>query len=536
VLLFLVSCGSEESKATAENAAPKNKNASATTLRLNLQNEPRTLDPNVMTDLVGSVVMGALMEPLVYNDAKGVPQPRAAERWEHDKEFRTWTFYLRKDGRWHNGDPVKAQDFKYGIERLLTPATQAQYATYVLGFLPADEFYNGGGLQSGKSLDCVQVLDDHTIQYTLRNPTPFFSRVIQLFCWLPLHKPTIDQHGATWANKPETFMGNGAFKLESYRSRDVIVAKKNPDYWAADKIFWEEIRYFMIDNETTEDAAFRAGDLDITATVAIPEMDYWRGKPEYHPYNFFGMYYLALNHRRELFTDVRVRKALALAIDRELITKRVTRREEPPAQGIVPGPLASPRGGDYRTHAGDLIGTYNPAEAKRLLAEAGYGPGGKPFPAIEYIYSTSEENKAIAEQVQAMWRQNLGIDVRLQNVEWGVRLSRTQSGDYDICFSNWYGDYLDPMTFLELFTSDSTYNISAYKSPAYDEAIAAARKEVDPIKREDFMIAGEQWMIREDMAVAPLFGITKPILIQQGIEGVTREATGGYIYIHGRRR
>lgn len=538
-----IGCGGSEQqngKANDNNVAgyriPPIKPGEETTLRINIGAEPRTLDPSLITDLVASMVIKSMMETLVTADVDGNIEPKAAESWEHDPDYKVWTFKLRRNARWHNGDPVTAGDFVYAAQRLLTPSLGAQYATYVMGFVEgADEYYAAGGMDGSATLPGIIAIDDYTLQYRLKNPTPFFLSVVQLFSWLPLHRPTIEKHGERWANSPETFVGNGPFRLTGYRTRDVITVERATTYWGPETIFWSKILFYMIENETTESSAFVAGQLDVTSNVPIPELEIWKERPEYRPYRFFGTYYINVNHDRPPFNDPRVRKAFSLSINRDVLANRVTRRGELVAEGIVARPLDSPRGGDYREHAGDFVGGYDPQKAKALLQEAGFGPGGKPFPSFEYIYNTSEENRAIAEQLQAMWRANLGVDVRLQNVEFGVRLSRAQGGDYDLSLGGWYGDYLDPMTFLELFTSDSTFNVARYRSDFYDDHISRARTEGDALVREDLLIAAERRLIADDMAIIPLYYYTKPILVRTDIEGVGREVTAGLVYVNGRR-
>lgn len=537
LLLFVTSCGGGDGSSKERQIPAPIAPDAVKTIRVNLASNPRTIDPTLVTDLVGSIALGALMEPLVSNDTEGNPMPRGAESWEHDASFRTWTFKLRKDARWHNGDPVLAKDYVYAVERILTPSVQGQYATYVLGFLKdADAYYAAGGMDGNVPFTSVEAVDDYTVRYHMLNPTPYFISVVQLFSWLPLNRSVIEKNGPGWANDPSTFVGNGPYKLVSMKANDKIVGELADTYWGKDSLYWQRVELYMIENETTENAAFMAGELDVTMNVSIPELDFWRERPEFRLYHFFGTQYLNANHRRPPFNDARVRKAFSLAIDRDLLVGRVTRRNEHVAKGIVPSPLKSIRGGDWRDHAADYVGGYNPEEARRLLAEAGYGPGGKQFPPIEYMYNTSEENKAIAEQLQAMWKEALGIDVRLQNVEFGVRQSRAQSGDFDISLSNWYGDYIDAMTFLELFIGDSSYNVSAYKSDVYDDYIKKARVEEDQAKREELMVGAEKTIIQDDMAIIPLYYMARPILVRKDVEGAVRELTGGLIYIHGRRK
>lgn len=506
-----------------------------TTIVLNLGGEPETMDPTLNSSLIGSRVLKGLMEGLIVLDAGARPQPAGAVSWEQSGDYRVWTFHLRKEAKWHNGDPVTAHDYVYAARRILTPSLGANYAQNVLVFLKdAREYYDAGGLNGDRPLESARALDDYTVQYQLRNPTPFFDTVVDLTCWYPLHRPTIEQHGEGWDLSPKTFMGNGPFRMTAYRSGDRIVAEKADTYWDADSIFWDKVEFYMIDNQNTENQAFKTGDIDITHRVALPQVDYWRGRPEWTPSPSFGMYYIALNNEQPPFDDGRVRKAFSKAINRELITGRLLKRGEIVAGGFVPGNLASVRGGTWREQAGNYIGTVNVDEAKQLLQEAGYGPGER-FPVIEYLYDTGDDHKIIAEQLQAMWRRAFNVDVKLQNVEWGVRLQRGRSGDFFMMRSGWYGDYLDAMTFLELMETGNNLNDPNYGNPRFDELIENARREEDAVEREKMMMEAERILIEEDCAIIPLHIYSEPILVQTNIEGIVRNATGDVHYQRARR-
>lgn len=505
-------------------------------LRINIATEPETLDPSLMQGIPESKIAQGLMEGLVRLDTELNAYPAVATEWSHNPEQTVWTFKLRKDAKWQNGEPVTAKDFVYGIQRILTPSTAGPYAANVYTFIKGGRaYYEAGGMDKGLTLASVKAVDDYTIEYTLENPTPFFLTLISHASWLPLNKAAIDKGGKTWANSPETFVGNGPFKMVSYRAQDRIVMKKADTYWDKASIFWDEVDLFMIEDQNTENSAFVTGDIDVTESVQLSEVDNWKGKPEFRPFPMVGTYYVGFNMQRAPFDDVRVRKAFNMAIRRNLITDRVTRRGEIPATGLVPNAVKSAvPGKTFRERAGDLYGKPDAEGAKKLLAEAGYGPD-KKLRETEYIYNTKNEHTLIGEQLQSMWKRALGVDVKLQNVEWGVKLKRTQTGDYDIGRLAWIGDYSDPMTFLELFTSDNVQNDPQLRSKKYDELIASARKEADPVKREDILIAAEKLLCVDECAVAPLYFYTDPLLIKADIQGLDRNPVGQLLYTRAKR-
>ncbi len=372
------------------------------------------------------------------------------------------------------------------------------------------------------------------MQYNLANPTPFFDTVVDLTCWYPLNQEHIEEAGEGWDTEPETYLGNGPFQLAEYSSKDRIILEPAETHRMTDEIFWDRIEFYMIESQVTELQAFRTGELDITNKVSLPEVPYWKEQPEWNPGPTFGTYYVSFNNAEAPFDDARVRKAFNLCIDRELITDRLLQRGEIPSEGLIPHSLQSPRGGAYRDYAGDMIPDQDIERARQLLAEAGYGEDNQ-FPAVEYIYDTSEDHKVIAEQLQAMWRDALGVDVELRNVEWGVRLERGRQGRFDLIRNGWYGDYLDAMTFLELFVTGNNLNDPKFSSDRYDELIQAARSEEDAAEREDLLVEAERLLIEEEAAIAPLFTYAYPVLIQTGIEGVIRNATGDIHYLWARR-
>ncbi len=505
------------------------------TLRINVAAEPETMDPSLNYSVSGARAIRGLMDSLVRLDAQCVAQPSIATSWEHSDDLKTWTFKLRKDAKWHNGDRVTAKDFVFGVKRTLTKSLAAPYADNVRSFVKGGKaYYEAGGLESAAALEGVTAVDDYTVRYDLEYPTPFFLQLVDLTCWYPISETAIKAGGEKWSMSPKTYIGNGPYRLAEYRSKDRMILKKADTYWDKDNIFFDTVEIYMIESMNTELAAFRTRSLDVTHGVALPDVPEWKDKPEYNLISVFGTYYLSFNVTKPPFTDARVRRAFNIAINRRVLTDRVFRRGEVPSQGIVPENTRSARGGTWREHAGDLIGKMDIQEARRLLKEAGYDEA-HPLPSVTYTYDTKEEHKQIAEQLQSMWKAGLGADVKLQNVDWGVRLSRGRSGEFEIIRNGWYGDYLDAMTFMEMWITGSALNDSKFSNKRYDELIEGARKEMDPVKREDLMMEAERLLVRDEAPIIPLMTYADPLLIQTDVKGVVRNAVGGLDYTRAKR-
>lgn len=536
LMVGLSGCAQEEPKqgAGAAGSASEQEDANARPLRINLGVEPESLDPALMTAIPEGIVMNAVMEGLTRFDEKNQPVPAAAESWTASPDYRTFTFKLRPDGKWHNGDPVTASDFKYAIERVCTPSLAAQYASNVYSFIKGgSEYYAAKGLDGGKFLDTVTAVDPLTLQIELANPTPFFPSVVTFTAWLPVHRPTVEKHGSKWSIDAETYMGNGPFRMTELKSRDHITVEPAETYWDRASIKWKKINFLMIESEATDNNAFAAGDLDVTSRVAISELTNWRNKPEYHSVTNLATYYVIFNCQKPPFDDANVRKAFSIGADRTLITEKVTRRGETRSEGFVPRGIPGIAAKDFRDTSGDLVAELLKQDPKALLAASKYA--GK-LPPLEYSYNTADEHKLIAEQLQGMWKNTLGADVRLQNMEWGVFKGRLNSGDFQFARSSWFGDYVDPMTFLELFTSTNTQNRAYLRNPKYDALIEGARAEGDATKREKMLAEAERILVVEEAAVLPLYTYVSSVLRAADLEGVYLDTLGRLNFARGSRK
>jgi len=458
--------------------------------------EPETLDPSLITGQPEGRLASALFEGLTSFDEFGRTIPGVAEKWDLSPDGRVYTFHLRKNARWSNGDPVTARDFRDTWRRTLAPETAAEYA-YQLFYL-----HNGEAFFNGKITDFSQVgvaaPDDWTLRVTLDNPTPFFPDLCATTPLFPVHLPSVQKWGDEWI-KPGHLVGNGAYQLAEWRINDRIRMVKNPYYWDSGHVSMTSIDALPISRANTAFNFYSAGQADLildkglTPLALITDL---RKRPDFHSAPFLGSYFIRFNVTRPAFKDARVRRAIALVIDKRLIVEKITRAGEVPAESFVP-----PGAAGYQPPPGLQ---RNPDEARGLLADAGY-PGGKGFPLVTYLYSEGELNEAIAVELQSMLHNELGINIALQRQEWKVYLNSMSNLDFDLCRSSWVGDYDDPNTFLDMFVTGGGNNDCGYSNPKYDQLIADAAREVDGKKRFDIFRQAEHMLVSEEAPICPLY-------------------------------
>ena len=497
--------------AGAQAAAP----AAAQVLSLGNGAEPKGLDPHLVTGVAEHNILAALLEGLAAEDPQDLtPVPGVAERWDISPDTCTYTFHLRADAKWSNGDPVRAADFVYSFHRMLSPALAAEYA-YMLYPLRNAKAFNMGEISDFGQVGAA-VVDDRTLVLTLEHPTPYFLQLLSHTSWLPVHPPTIEKHGridqrnTAWT-KPENWVGNGPFALARWDLNRELTVRRNPQYWDAARVRLDEIRFLPIDSADTEERAFREGKVHVTQTVPLHCIEsYRRDHPElirFDPY--MGTYFYRFNTRVKPLNDARVRCALAMSIQREQLTEFVLKGGQAPAFCFTP-----PSTGGYTSPARFQA---DPAAARRLLADAGF-PEGKGFPPLELLYNTSEQHRVIAEAVQQMWKTGLGVDVHLVNQEWKVYLDTVRRGDYQIARGSWIGDYNDPNTFLDMWVTEGGNNRTGWASADYDRLIAQAGSETGREARLG-LFAQAEGLLLADMPIAPVYFYVRSMLIQTSVKG-----------------
>ncbi|HMM19757.1 MAG TPA: peptide ABC transporter substrate-binding protein [Selenomonadales bacterium] len=512
-LALTAGCGGD--KKDAQSSAP------AKYLRYVVGAEPETLDPRKSNGMPEARIEVNIFEGLVTHDKDGKLAPGAAEKWTVSPDGKVYTFTIRANAKWSNGEPVTAQDFEYSWKKTLDPAFASKYAQQ-LYFLAGAEAYNTGKASADQV--GVKSLNDKTLEVTLADPCPFFPSVLVHHAYYPVNKKA-DEANPKWAADAKTIVGNGPFMMKSWTHQSKIETVKNPNYWDAANVKMEQVDYLLTDNNSTALSMFDGNQADLVIDNLSPT-DIKRllkeGKLKTMPYIANGYY--CFNVQKAPFDNAKVRKAFSLAIDREAIVKNLDNGYAV-GGGFIPNgiPDAEP-GSDFRKAGGDMV-KFDAAEAKKLLAEAGF-PDGKGLPPITLIYNTNDIHKAIAEMIQEMWRKNLGVEVKLENQEWKVFLNNRQTGNYQVARHGWVGDYEDPLTFIGLFQSESGNNDAQYKNPEYDKMLAQSYTLQDPKARMKVFHDLEQKMVLEDTFVAPLYFSPQYFLAKPYVKGVTNVATG----------
>jgi oligopeptide transport system substrate-binding protein len=476
--------------------------------------EPQDLDPQIVTGSPEHRLALTFFEGLVTEDPQLGVQPGVAERWEVSDDGLVYTFHLRPDARWSNGEPLTAEDFVESYKRMLTPALAAEYS-YMLWHVVGAEDYNKGRLTDFRQTG-FKALDPHTLQLTLRHRTPFLLRAMNHYAWFPVPVRVIakfgglDKQSTSWT-RPGNFVGNGPYVLKSWRPNQMIVAERSPTYWDRAHVKIDEIDFFPIELAETEERMFRTGQLDITYEVPLSKIPVYRQEhPDQiriDPYN--GVYFYRFNVKRKPFDDVRVRRALALAIDRDQIVKNVTAAGELPAYSLVPPDNA---GYNSRNHLHEDV-----AEAQRLLAEAGY-PGGRGFPRVELLYNTLEKHRIIAEALQQMWRKNLGIEITIYNQEWKVYMDAQHTQNFQMQRAGWIADYVDPHVYFDLWETGNLNNDTGWGNPEYDRLLHSALAAKTQDERYQIYQRMEKILL-DEMPVMPIYFYTYTRLVNPRVKG-----------------
>lgn len=494
-------------------------------LRYSAGTEPETLDPRKSTGSPEAIVEAQIFEGLTVLGENDAPAAGVAEKWELSADGLTYTFTLRATAKWSNGDPVTAHDFEYAWKTALSPALGSKYA-YQLFYLKNGENYNKG--QATADAVGVKALDDRTLKVTLEKPTPYFLTLTAFHTYYPVHKKTAAANDK-WAADPKTLIGNGPFKVTGWIHNSKIEFAKNEHYWDAAKVKMAKMEFNLTDSATTELAMFENNQIDMGGNVPPSEIPRLLKEGKLKIYPLLATYFYSFNVTKPPFDNVKVRKAFTLAINRDAIIQNITRAGQKPALAWVPPGLAdAAQGSDFRQAGGDFFADNDVATAQRLLAEAGY-PGGQGLPPVTLIYNTSEGHKAIAEAVQEMWRKNLGVGVTLTNQEWKVFINTRTKGDYQVARHGWTGDYLDPMTFLDMFVSDSGTNDALYKNPVFDDLVMRAKETNDQSLRLRLMHLAEK-VLMDDAVIAPVYYYTNATLVKPNVKGYVRSITGIYFF------
>lgn len=460
--------------------------------------EPELLDPAVITAQSSGRVAYALLEGLTAFDAKAQPQPAAARSWDISEDGRVYTFHLRSEACWSNGDPVLSGDFLYAWRRALEPSTGCEYASQFYAIEKAEDF-NQGKIRDFSEVG-VRAKDPQTLEVRLTNPTPYFLDLCAFITYLPVHQATVEKF-SDWSSRPGHFMGNGPFLLEEWRLFDRVRLRRNPRYWAASSISLQSIDVLPAAKPNTALNLYMTGAADLLmdkGLVPTALMTQLRGRRDFHAGSFLGNYFIRFNTTRAPFSDSRVRRALSLVVNKQTLVEKITRAGEQPAFSFVPP------GTGHGYEPGEGL-QRDPDLARKLLEEAGF-PGGKGFPVFHYLYKgDSDLDRDIAVELQGVFQRELGITMLLRGQEWTVYLATQSALDYDVCRSSWVADYNDPNTFLNMFVTGDGNNRTGWSSPEYDGLIARAGREADSGRRFECFRQAEKILVVEEAPICPLY-------------------------------
>lgn len=526
LVLLLTACGGGNAPANnAGNNGAKEATADAGSsegkiLRTNNNSEPGSLDPALATGTHDSWPMQHMFEGLMKYNEKGEVVEGMAKEMKVSDDGLKYTFILRDDAKWSNGDPLTAQDFEFAWKRVLDPETASEYS-YQLYYLKNGEAYNNG---EAKAEDVgVKAVDDKTLEVELETATKYFPGLAAFYTLYPVPKAIVEKN-PDWAKDPKKgdFVTNGPFVIKDWKHNEGIDLVKNDQYYDKDKVKLAGIHFDIIEDQNTSWQRYEGGEYDFMVSPPNTIVNKLKqAKDEQLTIgDDLGTYYFALNVKEKPLNNVKVRQALSLAIDRKSIVENITQGGQVPAEGMVPFGLLDDQDKDFRDDQGNLV-KEDVEEAKKLLDEglAEEGMTKADLNGKVIVYNTDESHKKIAQAVQEMWNSKLGISVNLENMEFQTLIDRRRQGDYFISRAGWMGDYADPMTMLDLFMTGNPQNDPKWSNAKFDELLKKAKTETDQKVRMDSMKEAEKIMM-EDMPAIPIYFYTQPYVTKPNVKGI----------------
>ena len=512
LLAFALSCGK--------------KSGSGSTFTLNIVTEPSSIDPQITTDIPGGTVDELILEGLLRKDKTGKSVAGIAQKWEKSKDGLVWTFHLRDGVKWSNGDPVTANDFKAGWIRGLNPDTAGSNAS-MLFVIKNGEKYNAKKVSENEV--GIKVIDDKTLQVTLESPTPYFDDLVTFKSFMPLNQKFYNEAKDKYFTEAKYTISNGPYTLEKWTHDSELKFKKNPNYWDAGNVKIDNVELKIIATDSAVNA-FKNKEVDVTA-VTFEQAKEFAGKPELVKANDGGIYYLLFNTKENVFKNAKVRRAITMAINKEELVNKVLEGSEKLTKTFTPSGIGlNGVSKDFAAEVATDQPKFNVAEAKKLLAEGLKEEGLSELPRFEILFNDTGSRKAIAEYIQESLRNNLGANVELDKVSGKERIERTKKRDYQISLQNWTGDFLDPITYLDLFDSTNANNRGDFKNVKYDELTKIVKSSADPKVRVPAMIQMEK-LISEEQPVTILFQKQKLYLVNPKVKNLGFVSIGGEFFI-----
>jgi oligopeptide transport system substrate-binding protein len=475
--------------------------------------ETPTIDPQKVEDVQGNNIAQDLFEGLVRDDSNGKIVPGGASDWYVSKDGLTYTFQLRKNAKWSNGDPITAHDYVYGMQRLVDPKVASTYAFLFSDVKNADLINQGKEPISSLG---VKAVDNYTLQIKLNNPTPYILEILAMRNSAPANKAAMEKLDNKFF-QPGNLVSNGPYMLKYWKIGDKITLVKNPNYWNASKTIIEEVNFYPTQNLNSEEQMYHAGQIDLTNEISMDQFDKLKSKlgSEVHSNPYLSSYWFSFNMQKPPFKDnPKLRQALSMVVDRDIITNQVTRRGESASYDIV-----AKGAKNYKPFTYDW--SYKPykekvEKAKKLYEEAGYSAS-KPLK-ITILYNTNENSKKLVLAVASMWKKELNVDVLVENQEWKVFLKSRQNGEFEVAWDRWIADYNDVNSFSDLMRSESQMNNARYKNAKYDDLLKKATTELDLRKRQKILEDASS-IVMNDYPIVPLYSAVTTHLVKKYVGG-----------------
>ena len=513
MLIFIISCGKS--------------GGSNKTFTLNLIDEPKSIDPQISTDVNGGTTDDLITEGLTRKGKDGTFVPGLAEKWDKSEDGLKWTFHLRDGIKWSNGEPITAQDFKNGWLRALKPETASQYS-YMLYPIKNAEKYNKKSATAEQV--GIKVIDDKTLEVELEAPVPYFDSLVAFKTYAPLNQKFFDKVGESYFTEADKTMSSGAYTMDSWTHGSEMIFKKNPNYWDAANVKVETIVFKIIPDNNSALNAFNNKEIDVTSITAEQAKGF-KDNPKMISTNDGSVWYLLFNFNNKTLANLKVRKALLMAIDRDGLVNNVLNGYGTAAKTLVPKGIGIKGLNDKDFTEGVPTSTlgYNPQEAKKLLEEGLKEVGETKFPNMSMLLNESGNNKVIAEYIQEQLRKNLNIELNLEPMTAQERWSRMSQKNFDIVFAGWSGDYPDAITYLDLFESTGGNNNGSYSNPQYDALVKTVKSTADQNVRIPALIKLEG-IVAEDLPVGVLYHREKQYLVDKRVQGFGFTPIGGEYY------
>ncbi|MDO5089719.1 MAG: peptide ABC transporter substrate-binding protein [Leptotrichiaceae bacterium] len=506
--LFIVSCGKENSnKNEAENGKKEEKS-----IAVNISSEPKTIDPQLSTEASGIIVDTLLFEGLTRIDLKGEVVGAASESWEISEDGLTWKFNLRKDAKWQNGDPVTAHDFVFGWLRALNPETASEYA-YELYYIEGAQEYNEKKGEREKVR--IKALDDYTLEFKIKNPTPYLLSLLSFPTYYPANEKFVKEAGQEYMTTVEKSMGNGPYILKEWTPESNMVLVKNENYWNKGNIHMNKLDLKMISDEAALKNAFKNKELDISDISGTLVADF-QGNKELVSYVKGSIRFLKFNLKEKLTSNRKIREALSLAIDRDELSQNVATGSFRPAKGFVPEGYGKLGNKDFREANGDLYEKYNPEKAKKLFDE-GMKELGNPEAKITLQVFEAYGNKDLAAYIQEKWKNILGLETEIIINTPKIYFQNEEQGNYVVSIGMWGPDYLDPMTYMDMWVTDGGNNKTGWSNKKYDLLLEEVKAVTDNDTRIGKMMQAEK-ILGEEFPIAVLAVNVKNVLVSDRVK------------------